>query len=175
VKNSILWLVQGSELFQKNIQFEAAKARLDENRIYFASQVNRKEYLERYQIADLFLDTTPYNAGTTASDALWSGLPVLTQVGNSYPGRMAASLLKTLDLEELTAHSLDEYKDIAIDLATHPKRLAGIKRKLLEKRQNSRLFNSQIFCENLESAYIKMHLMYTSDDKFEDIEVLSSN
>jgi len=175
VENSILWLIEGNELFKKNLLREAGKLGVSQNKILFAPQTSRQKYLERYQIADLFLDTLPYNAGTTASDALWSGVPVLTQIGNSYPGRMAASLLKTFDLHELIVNSIEQYKNVAIELASQPEILANIKSKLIKKRLNSPLFDSSLFIRNIELAYIKMYDQYHSDIFFEDIEILQKN
>ena len=154
---------------------EAGKLGISQNKILFAPQTSRQKCLERYQIADLFLDTLPYNAGTTASDALWSGVPVLTQIGNSYPGRMVASLLKTFDLHELIVNSIEQYKNVAIELASQPEILANIKSKLIKERLNSPLFDSSLFIRNIELAYMKMYDQYHSDIFFEDIEILQKN
>ncbi len=171
VENSILWLIESSEAFKKNLLREAGIVGIGQGKILFAPPTNRQEYLERYQVVDLFLDTLPYNAGTTASDALWCGVPVITHLGNSYSGKMAASLLKTLDLHELIVNSSEQYKNVSIDLANQPERLQKIKSKLIDRKQKSRLFDSKFFCRNLELAYIKMYEMHQLDKQFEDIEI----
>ena len=171
VDNSVLWLIESSPLFKKNLLIEVERAGVHPKKILFTPQVNRQKYLEQYQAVDLFLDTLPYNAGTTASDALWSGVPVLTQIGNSYSGRMAASLLKMFDLHELIVNSAEQYKNVAIELANQPKRLTNIKSKLIKERFKSPLFNINFFSSNLELAYMKMYDQYHSDSQFEDIDI----
>ena len=175
VEKSVLWLIEGNKAFKKNLLMEAEKAGIDQSKVLFFPISNRQEYLERYQAVDLFLDTLPYNAGTTASDALWSGVPIITRLGNSYTGRMAASLLKTFDLQELIVNSNDQYRNVAIELANQPEKLYKLKSKIKNLHQNSRLFNNKLFCENLDSAYLKMYEMYQLGIQFEDIEVVSSN
>jgi len=108
-------------------------------------------------LADLFLDTLPYNAGTTASDALWAGLPILTRVGDTFVARMAASLLTAIDLPELITRTPEAYEQMAIDLATHPEKLAIIKRKLAENRLTTPLFDTKLFTKHIEAAYTAMY------------------
>jgi protein O-GlcNAc transferase len=107
-------------------------------------------------LADLFLDTLPYNAHTTASDALWAGLPVLTQIGEAFAGRVAASLLNAIDLQELITTTVDGYEELAIELATSPERLTAIKAKLANNRLSTPLFDTQLFTRHIESAYQAM-------------------
>ncbi len=171
VDKSVLWLIESSQVFKKNLLIEVEKAGIEQNKILFSPQVNRQKYLEQYQAVDLFLDTLPYNAGTTASDAIWSGVPVLTQIGNSYSGRMAASLLSMFDLHELIVKSAEQYKNVAIELANQPKRLLNIKTKIVKERFKSPLFNGKFFSNNLELAYLKMYDQYHSYGQFEDIEI----
>ena len=106
---------------------------------------------------DLFLDTLPYNAGATASDALWAGLPVLTCMGESFASRYAASLLNAMDSPELITYSQEEYEKLAIELATNPEKLNAIKERLVRKRQTSLLFDTRRFTRHLEAAYNQIH------------------
>jgi protein O-GlcNAc transferase len=113
--------------------------------------------LARHRQADLFLDTLPYNAHTTASDALWAELPVLTLMGQSFASRVAASLLNAIGLPELITNTQEEYEALAIELATNPQKLVEIKLKLANNRLTTPLFDTPLFTKNLEAAYIKMH------------------
>jgi predicted O-linked N-acetylglucosamine transferase (SPINDLY family) len=116
--------------------------------------------LARHRLADLFLDTLPYNAHTTASDALWTGLPVVTCLGTTFAGRVAASLLKALGLEELIAPSLEEYEALALKLAHNPSYLASVKDKLARHRDTFPLFNSERSTRQIEAAYTMMWERY---------------
>ena len=116
-----------------------------------------EEHLCRHQLADLFLDTPPYNAHTTASDALWTGLPVLTLMGQSFASRVAASLLNAIGLPELITNTQEEYEALAIELALNPMKLADIKLKLAKNRLTTPLFDTPLFTKNLEAAYIEMY------------------
>ena len=120
---------------------------------------NHSDYLARYRVADLFLDTFPFNAGGTASDALWTGLPLLTGSGQTYTARMAGSLLHAIGLPELITTTLEAYEDKAIDLATHPEKLAAIRHKLAENRLMP-LFDTQVFTKRIETAYTAMYERY---------------
>ena len=121
------------------------------------------EHLARHSLADLFLDTLPYNAHTTASDALWAGLPVLTCLGETFAGRVAASLLNAIRLPELITTTLEAYEEMAIDLATHPEKLAAIKRKLTENRLTTPLFDTKLFTKHIEAAYTTMYERHQAD------------
>jgi protein O-GlcNAc transferase len=118
------------------------------------------QHLARLRLGDLFLDTLPYNAHTTAIDALWSGLPVLTRIGNSFAGRVAASLLKAIGLPELITTTMEEYEGLAVELGTHPQRLAEIKQKLERNRLTTPLFDTRSFVRHLETGYTKMFERY---------------
>jgi len=118
------------------------------------------EHLARHHLADLFLDTLPYNAHTTASDALWAGLPVLTQLGETFAGRVAASLLTAVGLPELITSTPKDYENLAIEIATTPEKLLTIKRKLAENRLATPLFNTQAFTKNIERAYTAIYERY---------------
>ena len=121
------------------------------------------DHLARYALADVFLDTSPYNAHTTAIDSLKAGIPVLTRMGNSFASRVAASLLKTLDLPELIATTQADYETLAIELATNPQRLASIQKRLSENRLTHPLFDTPLFTKHLEAAYGQMHERYHAD------------
>jgi predicted O-linked N-acetylglucosamine transferase (SPINDLY family) len=161
-KGSALWLFEDSPQVAKNLAKEASQRGIDPNRLIFAKQLPRADYMARYKAADLFLDTLPYNAGTTASDALWAGLPVLTCMGNSFAGRVAASLLTNIGLPELITRSLQEYESLAIELATNPDKLTQIKTKLAENRLTTPLFDTPLFTKHIEAAYQAVYDRYQS-------------
>lgn len=153
VPGSVLWLMKLNEPAQRNLRREAEQRGIDPNRLVFATRVPAVEdHLARYRLADMFLDTTPYNAHTTASDALRVGLPVVTYLGNTFSGRVAASLLHAIGLPELIAHSLQEYETLALKLANDSAYLAEIKAKLLENQKSYPLFDTELFCRNLEQT-----------------------
>ena len=126
---------------------------IDPQRLIFGESLPRPQYLARYRAADLFLDTHPYNAGTTASDALRMGLPVLTFKGNSYPSRMAASILNSVNLTELITDTQEDYESLAIELATNNKKYIKLKSKLNKNLNSAKLFNTFEFAKNIETAY----------------------
>lgn len=160
VEGSVLWLFSGNPTVIRNLRDEAEGRGVDPSRLVFAPRMNLDEHLARQRLADLFVDTNPYNAHTTASDALWVGLPVLTCVGRSFASRVAASLLQGVGLPELITESQDAYEAKAIALAKSPATLAVIRAKLEANRQNSPLFNGELFAKYIESAYIEMHRRY---------------
>ena len=157
VPGSVLWLMSRNEASQRNLRQAAIDRGVDANRLVFASRVPRVEdHLARYRQADLFLDTHPYNAHTTAADALMAGLPVVTYMGEAFPARVAGSLLNAAGLPELITHTLEDYEALAFALATQPQRLQAIKAKLGQGRQASALFDTAGFCRNLEACYVAM-------------------
>lgn len=156
VENSVLWLLQGNEAIRVNLRREAQARGIDPARIVFAGRTTPELHLARQQLADLFLDTLPYNAHTTASDALWAGLPVVTTPGQSFPARVAASILTAAGLPELIAPNLTAYEALALELATNPQRLRAIREKLVRNRQITPLFDTARFTRNLEAAYRAM-------------------
>ena len=160
VENSVLLIYVDLESARKNLMNKFTSEGLDSSRLIFAKHVDRNEYLARYRMADLFLDTLPYNAATTASDALKMGLPVLTLEGNSFASRMASSVLSAANLPELITSSVGDYESLAIELATNPKKFNSIKVKLNETIAKSALYNTAKFTENLESAYKEMYKKY---------------
>jgi len=163
VEDSVLFLYAENRWAEENLKKEAKERGMADSRLVFGKRMPNDEYLSRYQACDLFLDTYPYNAGTTASDALWAGLPVLTLMGESFASRVAASLLSAIELPELITNTQEEYEALAIELATNPNKLADIKLKLANNRLTTALFDTPLFTKNLESAYIKMHERYTNN------------
>jgi predicted O-linked N-acetylglucosamine transferase (SPINDLY family) len=153
VPKGVLFLFADNKWVIKNLQSEAEKRGVSKARLIFAGHISRSEYLARYKVVDLFLDTFPYNAGTTASDALWTGLPVLTCFGESFTSRMAASLLTALDLTELITSSLEQYERIAVHLALNPLKLNALREKLNHKKNTSILFYSAKMTKKIEQAY----------------------
>jgi predicted O-linked N-acetylglucosamine transferase (SPINDLY family) len=152
-RDSVLWLIEDNLAASRNLQKEAEKRGVAKERLIFAPRLPITEHLARHRVADLFLDTLPYNAHTTASDALWAGTPVLTCLGNTFPGRVGASLLAALNLPELITHSFRQYEDQAVKLATDPVYLQSIKNKLEVNISQKSLFNTQLFAKNIESVY----------------------
>jgi len=157
VESSVLWLLEDNPTAASNLRKEATTRGVNPERLIFAKRLLLAEHLARHRLADLFLDTLPYSAHTTASDALWAGLPVLTCLGETFAGRVAASLLNAIGLPELIAATPEAYEQMAIDLATHPEKLAVIKRKLAENRLTTPLFDTKLFTKHIEAAYIAMY------------------
>ena len=156
VSGSVLWLLADNPVAKNNLINEANARGIDVSRLVFAERMPLSDHLARHRQADLFLDTFPYNAHTTASDALWAGLPVLTLIGQSFAGRVAASLLNAIGLPELITSTQEEYEALAIELATNPQKLLVIKQQLANTRLSAPLFDTPLFTKNLEDAYIKM-------------------
>jgi predicted O-linked N-acetylglucosamine transferase (SPINDLY family) len=163
VEGSVLFLYAENEWSKANLIQEASLRGIDSARLIFGAHIPTEEYLARYRVCDLFLDTFPYNAGTTASDALWVGLPVLTLMGQSFASRMAASLLNAIGLPELITNTQAEYETLAIELAMNHQKLRDIKLKLANNRLTTPLFDTPLFTKNLEAAYIKMMERYWAD------------
>jgi predicted O-linked N-acetylglucosamine transferase (SPINDLY family) len=156
VDGSVLWLFQENSWAVENLKKEAEKKGIPADRLVFAGLLPLPEHLTRHRQADLFLDTFPYNAHTTTSDALWAGLPVLTLMGSSFASRVAASLLNAIGLPELITNTQEEYEALAIELAMDSEKLAVIKLKLKNNRLTAPLFDTPLFAKNLEAAYIDM-------------------
>jgi protein O-GlcNAc transferase len=156
VPGSVLWLLDANPWAKTNLAHEAAARGIAPERLVFAPKVAPPEHLARYRQADLFLDTLPYNAHTTASDALWAGLPVLTCAGSTFAGRVAGSLLQTIGLGELVTASLEEYEALALRLAREPALLARLRTRLAQNRLTHPLFDTTLFTGNLEVAYRQM-------------------
>jgi predicted O-linked N-acetylglucosamine transferase (SPINDLY family) len=156
VPGSVLWLLQDTPESAANLQREAAQRGVDAHRLVFAPRMPNAEHLARHALADLFLDTWPYNAHTTASDALWAGLPLLTLQANTFPGRVASSLLKAVHCDDMVCATVDAYEAKAIHLATHPDALAHARQALVIGKASGTLYDTEHFTQNLEQAFSKM-------------------
>jgi len=160
VPESILWLYATNDEVKDNLHREAEMHGVAGERLLFAQRLPKDRHLERHRLADLFLDTRIYNAHTTASDALWGGLPVLTCKGQTFAGRVGASLLQAVGLPELITETLEEYERKAVHLATHPEELAGLRSRLAANRLQAPLFDTERFVRHLEQAYRMMWERY---------------
>ena len=157
VPESVLWLRAGVTEARRNLERAAEERGIAPSRLVFAASVDSIEsHLARHRLADLFLDTLPYNGHTTACDALWAGLPVLTCSGRSFASRVGESVLRAMALPELITHSLPGYAQAALELARNPSRLGGIRERLAQNRRTSALFDTARYCRHLEAAYVQM-------------------
>ncbi|HML09909.1 MAG TPA: tetratricopeptide repeat protein [Stellaceae bacterium] len=156
IEGSVLWLLQDNEIAARNLRAEASRRGVAPERLVFAPRVPLADHLARHRLADLFVDTLPYNAHTTASDALWAGLPVLTCSGSSFAGRVAGSLLHAVGLPELVTDTLEDYEEVALALAEDRVRLGTIRAKLARNRDTFPLFDTARLCRHIESAYETM-------------------
>ncbi|HEX3486967.1 MAG TPA: tetratricopeptide repeat protein [Micropepsaceae bacterium] len=157
VDGSVLWLLENNPEATRNLRREAEARAVDGDRLIFAPLMKLAEHLARHRLADLFLDTLPYGAHTTASDSLWAGVPVLTCMGASFAGRVAASLLHAVGMPELIAHSLEDYAALALKLARDPTGLTALRTKLARHRDTYPLFDTARFARNFEAALATMH------------------
>ena len=154
--DSVLWLIEGNSTATTNLKQEATKRGVSPERLIFAPKIPLADHLARHRQADLFLDTLPYNAHTTASDALWAGVPVLTCLGPTFAGRVAASLLKAIGVADLITTSLEDYEALALKLAKELPLVASLKNKLARNRDTYPLFNTERFTRHIEAAYKMM-------------------
>ncbi len=157
VDGSVLWLLADNAAATNNLKREASARGIDPGRLVFAPRCPLPEHLSRHRLADLFLDTLPYNAHTTASDALWTGLPVVACKGTTFAGRVAASVLDAAGFPELVTESLEDYEALALRLARDPEALASIRSRLGAERATMKLFDAARFTRNLEAAYTAIH------------------
>ena len=172
VPNSVIWITENNASFKSNLLAEFNKLGIAEQRIIFAGKVDvMADYLARYRLADLFLDTSPYNAHTTAMDSLKSGLPIISLAGKSFVSRVGASLLTAINLPELIVYSEEEFVELASKLAQDPQALKLLKEKLSNTLKSTPLFNTKTFCGHLEAAYQEMHQKYTQDLPLADIYI----
>jgi protein O-GlcNAc transferase len=170
--NSVLWLSEAGGTAMANLRREAASNGVSPDRLIFATRVpSVADHLARLRQADLFLDTLPYNAHTTAADALWVGVPVLTCPGATFPGRVAASLNRAIGLSELIVPSLEEYEKLALTLARDPARVSALKAKLARHRGTHPLFDTKLFVRNIEVAYRTMWGRYRRGETPESFAV----
>jgi predicted O-linked N-acetylglucosamine transferase (SPINDLY family) len=155
-ENSILWLLQENKLAKLNLWKEAKKAGINKDRILFAEKLPVKEHLKRLEFIDLFLDTFPYNAHTTASESIRAGVPILTLQGKSFPSRVASSILINVGLEKLITDNLQDYENTAISLARNNKEIKSLKKHLGQEKNLNKLFDSRVFTKDLEKIYKKI-------------------
>ncbi|MBV8307059.1 MAG: hypothetical protein JO274_06240, partial [Gammaproteobacteria bacterium] len=160
VAGSVLWLLEDNKTAADNLRRQAQARGVNAERLIFAPRMPLPEHLARHRAADLFIDTLPCNAHTTASDALWAGLPVLTRMGEAFAARVAASLLNGIGLAELVTTTQEQYEATAIALAGDPGRLAEFKDRLHRNRLTMPLFDSEQFTRDLENAYSQMYERY---------------
>ena len=156
VNNSVLWVLRSNKTAENNLKKEAKNRGIDPDRIIFASFLPNDEHLKRISFADLFLDTFPYNAHTTASDAVRMGVPIVTLIGNSFASRVGASILSSIEMKELITSTKKDYENLAIELGLKQEKLNEIKRRLRVSVENSSLFDSLKFTRNLENLYFKV-------------------
>ena len=159
-ENGVLWLIGSTPTAEANLRREAQRRGVSPSRLIFAPKMPLPDHLARSTQADLFLDTMPYNAHTTGSDALWSGVPLLTCLGSTFASRVAASLVRAVGLDELVTSSLQDYKSLALNLVRNPSRLLALRQRLARNRNTHPLFDSERFARHIEAAYIKMWQRY---------------
>ena len=162
VNQSVLFLYSDNEIIDNNLRCIAKLRGVELNRIIFGKRIEMDDYIARYKVPDLFLDTFPFNGGTTVSDALWAGLPVLTRVGEAFSSRMASSMLQAIDLPELITDTENQYEAAAINLGNNPEMLMALKEKLAINRKSSILFNTKLYTQHLEAAYTQMYQRHHS-------------
>ena len=160
VQGSVLWLLKVNKFAEENLRKEAEKRGISGDRLVFAEKLPQGEHLARQRLADLFLDTFNYNAHTTASDALWAGLPVVTKLGKGFAARVAGSLLNAIGLPELITETIKDYEALILELATNPQRLAVLKEKLATNRLSAPLFDTELFTKHLEDGYEQAYQQY---------------
>jgi protein O-GlcNAc transferase len=164
IDDGVLWLLETGELAVRNLRNEARARGVDPRRLVFAPKLEIAEHLARHRAADLFLDNIPVNAHTGASDALWTGLPVVTCTGDAFAGRVAASLLEAIGLPELVTNSLGQYEALALKLVTDRSLLAATCRKLEANRLTFPLFDTNRLRRHIEQAFERMWEIYQSGD-----------
>ena len=172
VPNSAMWITENNASFKQNLLTELNKLGIDEHRIIFATKIDAMaDHLARYRLADLFLDTSPYNAHTTALDSLKAGVPIITMAGKSFASRVGASLLSAIGLPELITYSEEEFIQLACTLGKDAQALKAVKSKLATNCLTMPLFNSQLYCKHLEAAYQEMYQRYINNLSPADIYI----
>jgi len=171
VEGSVLWFLENNPWAVVNLRKEAARRGISPERLVFAKRLPLAEHLARQKLADLFLDTSPYNAHTTASDALWGGLPVLTCMGEAFASRVGASLLRAMNLPELVTESQAEFEQLAVELAHDAQRCQALRQRLQQNRMTAPLFNTHAYTRHLEAAYSAMVERYQAGLPPEHIQI----
>ena len=169
--DSILWLLEDNIFSEENLKTEAKKNGIDPKRLIFAKNLPLDEHLSRMSYIDLFLDTSPYNAHTTCSDALRQCIPVLTLQGKTFASRVAASLLTTMNLNELVISNQDDYEKLAIKISNNPKLLKELKEKIRKNKLATNLFKTDVFTKNIEKGYVKIFQNYIDGNKLKNFEL----
>jgi predicted O-linked N-acetylglucosamine transferase (SPINDLY family) len=170
--NSVMWITENNTSFKTNLLAEFNKLGIAEQRIIFAGKIDSMaDHLARYRLADIFLDTSPYNAHTTALDSLKAGVPIISVAGKGFASRVGASLLTTIGLPELIVHSEEEFIELASRIAQDPQALKLLKEKLSNNLKGTPLFNTKIFCGHLEAAYQEIYQKYMQDLPLADIYI----
>ena len=169
VPGSVLWLIRSNKWVEQNLYREAEARSIDPSRIIFAEKVPHSEHLARHKHADLFLDTFNYNAHTTASDALWTGLPLITKVGDQFAARVSASLLTAVGLPELITTTAEDYETLILDFAQNPEKLIATKQKLTANLMKFPLFDTKLYTKNFERALKKAYYLYFNNQEPKDI------
>jgi len=173
VDGSVLWVFRSNGKAPQNLINEAKSRGVSADRIIFADKLPLDEHLARLRLADLFLDTFNVNAHTTASDALWVGLPVVTKIGKSFPARVAASLLNATGMQELVTETEDAYEALAFELATNKKKLDTIRQNLAANRETCPLFNTELFVRQIEAAFLEAYKLYEKGKAPETIKIMN--
>ena len=155
--DSVLWLLKDNDISEKNLKMQAENNNVNPERLIFADHLPLDQHLSRLKLADLVLDTFPYNAHTTCSDSLRMGVPVLTLKGKSFASRVATSLLTSMSLSELVTEKLNDYEEMALKISNNPEMLDQLKDKILRNKENSNVFKPQIFTNNIEKSYKKVY------------------
>ena len=171
IKGSVLWLRKSNDISHLNMKKEAAKRNIDPSRLVFADRVPMDEHLARQRLSDLFVDTFAFNAHTTATEALWAGLPVVTKAGQGFAARVAGSLLNAVGLPELVTKTEQDYEALILELATNPTKLAKIKEKLVVNRLTQPLFNTELYTRHLENGYQQAYQNYLDGNSPQTITV----
>jgi len=175
VENSVLWLYAANDIAKNNLLAEAIKRNIEVSRIIFAKTLDSEIHLSRLRHADMFLDTYPYNAHTTASDALRMGLPIITLKGNSFASRVAASLLSSIGMDQLIASSMEDYISLAIEIASDNKKLSELKKEITNAITEGSIFNSDNYTKYYEKLLIATYKNYVINDEARDINIDNFN
>ena len=171
VESSVLWLLKSNKWAEQNLKQQAEAMGVNAERVIFAERLPQAEHLARHRLADLFLDTFHYNAHTTASDALWAGLPVVTKAGQGFAARVAGSLLNAIGLPELITTNEQDYEELVLQLAKHPTKLAKVKETLAANRLTQPLFNTELYTKHLENGYQQAYQRYFEEKPPQTIRV----
>jgi len=173
IPNSVLWLLRSNDIAEENLRRESREKGVNPERLIFSEHLPKNEHLARHKLADLVLDTRIYNGHTTTSDALWACIPVLTLQGAHFASRVSSSILSAVGLPELITHNLEEYENLAVQLATHSEELRAIGRKLEENCLTKPLFDTPDFVRNLENAFKSMWEIFLAGEKPRGMEIMA--